>query len=144
MPHALPRLQAERLGCLDLSSRNRLKARTKDFGLVRGGVQPNRDGGNPHGDISASEPSEESVEDWLGDERGTEQGGENYQDQRRQSSEQVHVERCRPRQYPDSRDARPSHQETQNDAQGQRQGDVEECAKETRDVEPSVDLPELG
>src|SRR5207249_11353395 len=66
VPHALPRPEPEGLGCLDLSFRNRLKARATDFSLVRGGVHPNRNGGNSHWDIPASVPREESVEDRLG------------------------------------------------------------------------------
>src|SRR6266566_3376792 len=137
MPHA------ECFRGLDLTSRDGLKPRSKNLGLVCPGMERNREGRQGEWE-TVRRRAKDVLEKQLDAQRNeihAEQEGEKDHDDWRDSAEEVHESPRRPGEHPVSGDASPSRGESNAHADGQNQGDVSESSPETSDEVRPVARP---
>src|SRR2546421_8747562 len=134
MPHA------ECFRGLDLTSRDRLKPRSKNLGLVCPGMERDREG--RQGEWEAiRRRAKDVLEKQLDAQRNEihpEQEGEKDHDDRRDSAEEGHEGPSRPGEHPLSRDASPSRRESNPHADGQNQSDIRRSSPGAYDTTVAV------
>src|SRR5881296_4184705 len=133
--HGLGGAHSESLSGLDLTSRHRLKSRPEDFRLIRGRMEREGHRRNVPSEIL---PGEAGLK-----ESGPENRCIDHDDDGRNSTEEIDVDRDGPGKGPESGDPQPAKEETKDRAEGKDDGDKAKGRANSSFKTTSVSSPEF-